>query len=240
MARSCTGIAPTPESGWWKSTISNRRGGLGAPIAPGEGASQGSVGEIVTANVRECARMKVTFKPSVNSPRSQTLFGNAIVPATLLPPRSETEFRRQVRSQTEFGNEGIGSDSGPPFPLFAPVRNSVNSRQFAVENSALVPQASCCFTIMKKIALTLLVACLCLEAGCSRPTAEAPVVTTSPTPAASLTPRQLTEEQKRRQAAAREAILKRNQANLTPQSAAPRTEAVTQAPSPSPVSSPRP
>ena len=34
---------------------------------------------------------------------------NALVPATLLPPLGETEFRRQWRSQTEFGNEGKGS-----------------------------------------------------------------------------------------------------------------------------------
>jgi hypothetical protein len=59
-------------------------------------------------------------------PRSQTLFGNANVWAvtqperarpgfpTLFPPNSETEFRNQVRSQTEFGNEGNSAMKSVP------------------------------------------------------------------------------------------------------------------------------
>lgn len=41
-------------------------------------------------------------------PRAQTLFGNASVWATQLPRRGETEFRGQVSSQTEFGQETAG------------------------------------------------------------------------------------------------------------------------------------
>ncbi len=56
-------------------------------------------------------------------PRSQTLFGNALGRETLFPrrgclrvgarsrlqtpPPRETEFRPQLRSQTEFGNEAL-------------------------------------------------------------------------------------------------------------------------------------
>jgi len=40
------------------------------------------------------------------SSRSQTQFGNAVVPETSFPLGGETEFRRDVRSQTEFRNEG--------------------------------------------------------------------------------------------------------------------------------------
>ena len=68
-------------------------------------------------------------------PRSQTLFGNADgseisfrtegvsacaelvgVPARGAPPPCETEFRSQVRSQTEFGNESVATPELQPIP----------------------------------------------------------------------------------------------------------------------------
>src|ERR1700692_2697415 len=55
-------------------------------------------------------------------PRSQTLFGNAIVNATPLlnPRRSAIELPQQVRSQIEFGNEGrynlLQPQRGEPTP----------------------------------------------------------------------------------------------------------------------------
>ena len=55
----------------------------------------------------EAARHNPAHDPTPDlSPRSQTLFGNAIVRETLFRfPYAQTEFARQWHSQTEFGNE---------------------------------------------------------------------------------------------------------------------------------------
>ena len=93
---------------------------------------------------------------------------------------------------------------------------------------------------MKKIALALLLVCSLMTAGCSRkPTAEAPVVTASPTP------REMSEEEKQKEAAATEAAQAKKRAEadqaVAAQPAVPNPDAVIKAPPPtSPASSPKP
>jgi hypothetical protein len=85
---------------------------------------------------------------------------------------------------------------------------------------------------MKKIAVILLIACSLLEAGCSRPAAQAPVVTASPIP-------EVSDEEQRQKAAATEARQEEKRAaEVVAQPAVPMPENEpalrAQSPSPSP------
>jgi hypothetical protein len=116
--------------------------------------------------------------------------------------------------EPELANISVGCGHGP-----APISRR-EEKSLVVKRHR--PEASFYFAIMKKIALTLLVACLCLEPGCSRPTADTSLAAASPTPSP------VTKEERRHERAT---------AQLPSQLVDPKEEEpAVQPPSPSPVS----